>query len=83
MEFCMGTNEMSGVQKTNRLIMVEWLTTLGTLIGCFAFLLHRVDNQSERTDKLYEIYCEESKRQDARTDKLYEMFIDLVKENKS
>lgn len=83
MELCMTTHETAAVQKTNKLIITEWITTLAVFISCFAFLFYRIEKQSERSDKLYEIFCEESKRQDQRTDKLYEMFIELVKEKRS
>jgi hypothetical protein len=79
----MNAHETTAVQKTNRLIITEWITTIAVFISCFSFLFYRIAQQSERTDDLYKIFCEESKRQDARTDKLYEMFIDLVKEKKT
>lgn len=46
----------------------------------------RIDAQSARSDKLYEVLAEQSTRTDrlyeeqaARTDRLYEMFIEIVK----
>jgi hypothetical protein len=57
--------------KTQFLIITEWITILGTLIGCFFFVNSHIQQQASRIDQ-----------QTARTDRLYEMFIDLLKENK-
>lgn len=40
----------------------------------------KIDRQSERTDRLYEMFQEQLNSQVNRTDKLYEMFIDALKE---
>jgi hypothetical protein len=65
----------------NRMIFVEWITTIAVFISCFGYLSHKIDKQCERTDKLYEVFCVQSQAQSERTDKLYEMFIDLLKES--
>jgi uncharacterized membrane protein YqgA involved in biofilm formation len=55
--------------KTQFLIITEWITILGTLIGCFFFVNSQIQQQASRIDQ-----------QAARTDRLYEMFIDLLKD---
>jgi len=53
-------NEQS---KTNRLIFVEWITTISVFIICFCFLANKIEKQSDRTDKLYEMFIELLKEQ--------------------
>ncbi len=57
--------------RTQILIITEWVTILGTLIGFFFFINSQIQQESIRIDQ-----------QAARTDRLYEMFIDLIKESK-
>lgn len=82
-------NTEQSLVKTNRLIISEWITILSVLVGCFLFLLYRIEKQNERTDDLYERtntlyeHCHEiAQKQNERTDRLYEMFIELLKETK-
>lgn len=44
--------------KTSRLIIVEWITTIAVFVGCFAYLAAKIDRQSERTDRLYEMFID-------------------------
>jgi hypothetical protein len=40
---------------------VEWLVLLGTLISGFYLLDGKIDRQSSRVDRLYEMYCDMQK----------------------
>ena len=44
--------------KTQILIITEWITIIGTLLGCFFFLTARIDQQAARTDRLYEMFID-------------------------
>jgi len=44
--------------KTHRLIIAEWVTLISVFIGCFLFLLYKIEKQSERTDHLYEMFID-------------------------
>jgi hypothetical protein len=46
------------VTKTHRLIIAEWMTLLSVFIACFLFLLYKIEKQSERTDRLYEMFID-------------------------
>ena len=48
----------NSASKTSKLILVEWITTLAVFIGCFGYLAHKIDRQSDRTDRLYEMFIE-------------------------
>ena len=63
------------IEKTNKIIIAEWITTIGILLTCFIFLLVRMEKQSERTDKLYEMFCDLQKSGDQK-------FYDLLKDRK-
>ena len=76
------------VQTIISMIVIFWWFTRD-IKSEMKLLEAKLDQQSIRTDKLYEIFCEESKKQAERTekqsersDRLYEMFIDLLKEKK-
>ena len=45
-------------EKTDKLIITEWITILGTLLACFVFLSAQIQQQSTRTDKLYEMFID-------------------------
>jgi len=64
------------------MIHVELAGLMIGLLGGFMLLNAKIDQQSARTDKLYEMFCTEVDVSRHRTDKLYEMFIDLVKETR-
>jgi hypothetical protein len=44
--------------KTHRLIIAEWITLATVFLGCFLFLLYKIEKQSERTDHLYEMFID-------------------------
>lgn len=44
--------------KTHRLIIAEWITLLTVFGACFLFLLYKIERQSERTDRLYEMFID-------------------------
>ncbi len=46
------------VQKNTKMIMIEFITTIAVFITCFAYLANKIDRQSERTDKLYEMFID-------------------------
>jgi hypothetical protein len=48
----------NSASKTGRLILVEWITTIAVFIACFAYLAHKIDRQSDRTDRLYEMFID-------------------------
>jgi len=54
-------NIQSGITQLSRWTVIEWISTLAVFIGCFAYLAHKIDRQSERTDKLYEMYVESNR----------------------
>jgi len=43
----------------------------------------RMDQQSKRTDQLYEVFTQKMDKQSQRTDQLYEICIDLLKDKKA
>lgn len=73
-------------RKAIRLILVEWITTLGVFLACFLFLLHRIEALEAKQDlKIQEIRQEgrmDRQTQSERSDKLYEMFYELLKEQR-
>lgn len=40
---------------------IEWAVLLFTLIGGFYMLDGKIERQSQRTDRLYEMYCDTQK----------------------
>lgn len=44
--------------KTYRLILVEWITTIAVLLGCFGYLTFKIEKQADRTDRLYEMFID-------------------------
>lgn len=44
--------------KTYRLIIVEWITTIAVLLGCFGYLTFKIEKQADRTDRLYEMFID-------------------------
>lgn len=62
--------------KTHWSSHVEWAVLLVTLIGGFYMIDGKIERQMTRTDKLYEMYCNQQKEFDKR-------FYDLLKENKA
>lgn len=56
-------------------IHVEWVVVLVTLLGGFYMLDGKIERQGQRTDKLYEIWCETQKE-------IKEIYKDWSKERK-
>lgn len=54
----MENEAMMSAAKTHRLIIAEWVTLISVFIGCFLFLLYKIEKQSERTDHLYEMFID-------------------------
>lgn len=44
--------------RTYRLIFIEWVTTIAVLLGCFGYLSYKIEKQSDRSDKLYEMFID-------------------------
>jgi hypothetical protein len=81
-------------KKAIRLILVEWVTTLGVFLACFLFLLHRMEAletkqdarmqaESQRSDRLYEMFIDLRKDMDQRFRENDQKFYDLLKESKT
>lgn len=52
------TQEVTEIRKNTRVIMLEWISTIAIFISCFAYLSYKIEKQSERTDRLYEMFIE-------------------------
>lgn len=46
------------METKNFFIHVEWVVVLVTLLGGFYLLDGKIERQGQRTDRLYEMYCE-------------------------
>lgn len=51
--------------KTPKIVIIEWMSILGVFIVCFLFLFSeikhletKIDQQSARTDRLYEMFID-------------------------
>lgn len=79
-------NQKAGTLKTHRLIIIEWITTIAVFVSCFAYLSYKIEKQSDRTDKLYEMFFSLQKQTHdmffAQQKETKDMFIDLLKEKK-
>lgn len=69
-------------RKAIRLVLVEWVTTLGVFLTCFLFLLQRIEALEEKQDIKIQEIRQDRQAQAERSDRLYEMFIDLIKEQR-
>jgi hypothetical protein len=45
-------------KSTNYISHIEWIILLFTLIGGFYLLDGKIERQSQRTDRLYEMFCD-------------------------
>ena len=77
------------MDKANKFHIIEWLTTIGVIIGCFIWLLAKMENIESRMDGNIYLVQESINQQNiridqqnSRSDQLYTMFIDLIKESK-
>ena len=53
----------------------EWVVVLVTLLGGFYTLDGKIERQGNRTDRIYELYCEQQQKIDQK-------FYDILKESK-
>lgn len=52
------TNAAIEATKTNRIIYIEWISTIAVFLSCFGFLTYKIEKQSDRTDRLYEMFID-------------------------
>lgn len=59
------TQNQREYQKIPKIILIEWVSILAIFISCFLFLFHemkhiesKIDQQSNRTDRLYEMFID-------------------------
>ena len=50
--------ELYEIRKGVRIAMIEWIASIAVFITCFTYLANKIDRQSERTDKLYEMFID-------------------------
>ena len=46
------------MENKNWFVHIEWVVVLITLLGGFYLLDGKIERQGQRTDRLYEMYCE-------------------------
>lgn len=80
---------MANENNASRAHIVEWLTIVSLILGCFYFnhntmkeIKSEISTEFERMDQQLARMDQRMLQQEARTDQLYTMFIDLVKEGK-
>lgn len=66
-------NQASEIRKNTNLIIFEWISIIGVFIVCFSYLANKIDKQSERTDRLYEMFVSAQKE-------TKDMFIEMLKD---
>ena len=49
------------MESKNWFVHVEWVVVLVTLLGGFYLLDGKIERQGQRTDRLYEMYCDVQK----------------------
>lgn len=59
---------------------IEFMILLVTLIGGFYTLDGKIERQGQRTDKLYEMFCEMRTDYSEKFEKVNQKFYDLLKE---
>ena len=67
----------------NKVIFVEWISSIGIFITCFLFLFYRIEKMNDAMSEIVKVQTERNDKFNDRTDKLYEMFIDLIRESKN
>ena len=57
--------EILDTRKTPKIVIIEWVSIVAIFLTCFLFLFHemkhieaKIDQQSNRTDRLYEMFIE-------------------------
>lgn len=73
----------NSASKTSKLILIEWITTIAVFIGCFGYLAHKIDRQSDRTDRLYEMFIDVKKDVSDYRKEADQKFYDILKGNKT
>ena len=63
------------MEPKNWFVHVEWVVVLMTLLGGFYMLDGKIERQSQRTDRLYEIWC------DTQTE-IKQLYVEVLKERK-
>lgn len=63
------------MESKNWFVHVEWVVVLVTLLGGFYLLDGKIERQGQRTDRLYEMFCEMRADSDKK-------FYDLLNERK-
>lgn len=65
---------------------IEWIASMVVLIGGFYLLDAKIERQGERTNHLYELYCQQQSYFDQRFNEMQmrtdQKFYDLLKEMK-
>jgi len=61
---------------------IEFLVLLITLLGGFYLLDGKIERQGERTDKLYEMFCDAQKDYNNKFDIINQRYIELRTENR-
>lgn len=69
-------------QTTNKLVITEWLTLAGLIIGCFLFNHTQMQDIANKLDKRICAQEQRTNQLNQRADDLYKMFIDLLKEGR-
>lgn len=49
------------MENRNWFVHIEWVVVLVTLLGGFYLLDGKIERQGQRTDRLYEMWCETQK----------------------
>ena len=49
------------MENKNWFVHIEWVVVLVTLLGGFYLLDGKIERQGQRTDRLYEMWCETQK----------------------
>lgn len=52
------SQETSAIQKNSKIIIIEFISTIAVFLTCFGYLTYKIERQSERTDRLYEMFIE-------------------------
>jgi hypothetical protein len=74
--------------KTPKIVLIEWASILGVFIVCFLFLFSeikhletKIDQQSARTDRLYEMFIDLRNENDQKFSDMNQKFYELRKES--
>lgn len=62
-------------------VHLEFAVLFITLVGGFYMVDGKIDRQGSRTDRLYEIYCENVERSAQNFQRMDDRFYDFIREN--